>query len=587
MINVKDKVVDIPKLLPLNENRYMKCKYHNEPIKMYCETCEELICQHCTISKCHRKHKCKLITECYHKHHQEIQTNLATVKNKVADVNTALTNLMSEQREIIQQGDNIKNDICAQAQLIINLVKQSERQLVEQVDATVQQKIQVLAKQREEVEIVLNQLKSCEEFAEQSLKVGSELQVLGEKRNMVQVMTKVNQDVDLDAFQPAEKANITFTRYQKYDGIGELKSKTFGKSVLFKNACYVHNKSTITLNMQTYDGSPFSIPLSLMSCQLLSVDSSEPIACDINDNQSSNYDIRFTPHTTGKHQLIVRLDVDITDTPVFLHVIPSPEMTVSTIPNLNKPRGVVITKGEIIVAERDSHCITVLNMKGQKLRSFGTKGTQYGQFTNPRGVAISHDGHVLVTDEHRLQKLTYDGVCIASVGNKIGKAPLQFDTPAGITVHPTTGQIFIADTNNRRIQVLNNDLTYSHSFGNKGSALEQFNLLRDVMFDSKGYLYVVDNTIKKFTPTGQYISTFSSEGSNLKDPTSIAIGNNLVYVTQWGNRILVFDTNGCFVDSFGKSGSKEGEFNRPCDITVDSLGNLYISDTFNNRLVVL
>ena len=84
-----------------------------------------------------------------------------------------------------------------------------------------------------------------------------------------------------------------------------------------------------------------------MSCQLLSVNSSE---CDINDNQSSNYDIRFTPHTTGKHQPIIQLDVNITNNPVFLHVIPSP--------NLNKPRGIVNTKGEIIVAERDSHCIT-------------------------------------------------------------------------------------------------------------------------------------------------------------------------------------------------------------------------------------
>ena len=32
-------------------------------------------------------------------------------------------------------------------------------------------------------------------------------------------VTKVNQYVDLDAFQPAEKTDITFTRYQKYDGI--------------------------------------------------------------------------------------------------------------------------------------------------------------------------------------------------------------------------------------------------------------------------------------------------------------------------------------------------------------------------------
>ena len=80
-------------------------------------------------------------------------------------------------------------------------------------------------------------------------------------------MTTVNQDVNPVVFQPIEEANISFTGNQrlvdKYEGIGELKSKTFGKSVLVKSACYVDKKSTITLNLQTLDGSPLSIPLSL------------------------------------------------------------------------------------------------------------------------------------------------------------------------------------------------------------------------------------------------------------------------------------------------------------------------------------
>ena len=34
-------------------------------------------------------------------------------------------------------------------------------------------------------------------------------------------------------------------------------------------------------------------------------------------------------------------------------------------------------------------------------------------------------------------------------------------------------------------------------------------------------------------------------------------------------------------------GSGDREFMNPCGITVDSLGNLYVSDTYNHRLVVL
>ena len=578
----------------MNDDRNTKCNDHNEPIKVYCVTCQELICRDCTISQRHQNHKYKLVSECYPDHHQEIEADLTKVKTKVADVNTAVTNLFTRERDVTKQGEDVKKQIHTHSQLIINLVQQSERQLVQQVDTVVQQKIQLLTKQREEAETILKQLKGCEEFVEQSLKVGSQQQILREKQNMVQVMTTVNQDVNPVVFQPIEKANITFTSNQtlvdKYEGIGELKSKRFGKSVLVKNACYVGKKSTITINLQTQDGSPFSVPLSLISCELSSADDSQLISCDINETQSGNYDISFTPRTGGKHQFTIRLGgVNIPGSPFTL----SPGKPVNIISGLNRPHGVVITKNEeIVIAEWGANCITILNKEGKKVKSFRTKE---GQFTSPRGVAISHDGCILVTDNHRLQKLTFEGDCVKSVGSsETGNGPLQFDVPIGITVHPTTGQVFIADMNNHRIQVLNKDLTYSHSFGKKGSLREEFNNPYDVAFDNEGYLYVADSDnhcIKKFTSTGQYISTFSSHGSNpgqIKYPTSIIIDNNLLYVSELGNnRISIFDTNGCFIHCFGKSGSGEGEFSGPFGITVDSLGNLYVSDPGNNGIVVL
>ena len=181
------------------------------------------------------------MTESYPKHHQEIEADLTIVKRKIADVNTAVTNLITRERDDTKKGEDVKKQIHTQSQLIINLVQQSQRQLVQQVDTVVQQKIELLTKQREEAETVLKQLKGCEEFVEQSLKVGSQQQILREKQNMVQVMTTVNQDVNPVVFQPIEEANITFTSNQtlvdKYEGIGQLKSKMFRKSILVKNAC--------------------------------------------------------------------------------------------------------------------------------------------------------------------------------------------------------------------------------------------------------------------------------------------------------------------------------------------------------------
>ena len=264
-----------------------------------------------------------------------------------------------------------------------------------------------------------------------------------------------------------------------------------------------------------------------------------------------------------------------------------------TITGLRGPQGIAVCdNGDIVVAEYGAHCVTILNKEGKKVNSFGTKGTKERQFTNLRGVAISNDQHILVTDIHRLQKLTFDGVCVQSVGsNKRGSGQLQFNTPRGIAVHPTTGLVFVADSNNNRIQVFNSDLTYAHSITLHGDT--QFNKPYDVSLDSDGCVYVAEwgnHCITKLNTTGKYISRFGFRGiasGQLHYPSFLTINNNLVYVSEFGNdRVSVFDTKGTFLHCFGERGSGEREFDSPQGITTDTLGNLYVSDTDNNRLVV-
>ena len=177
---------------------------------------------------------------------------------------------------------------------------------------------------------------------------------------------------------------------------------------------------------------------------------------------------------------------------------------VKTITGLKGPYGIAVCdNGDIVVAEYAAVCVTIVNKEGEKVRSFGTKGTKVGQFTNPRRVVITNDEHILVTDEHQLQRLTFDGVCVQSVGSSMsGSGQLQFNYPMGIAVHSTAGLVFVADSHNNRIQVFNSDLTYAHSITLHGD--KQFNSLYDVSLDSDGCVYVAewsDHCITKLTTT--------------------------------------------------------------------------------------
>ena len=582
----------------ITKSALITCPKHNDPLKVYCETCRQVICRDCTFSKEHKTHNFELISECYPKHRQQIEASLDQVKHKMVDLNTAVTHLDATERKVIDKGEQLQEQINTHAQQIIDQVQRSRQHLSQQLHNIVKQKTQLLAAKRQQAQRLHTQLNTCQEMIEHGLKEWTEQQILTEKHTMINEMNSATQHVDPTVFQPIENADMKFTKKDTIEKeIGLITITTYGKATLKVLPCLAKQPSTATLTLQSQDGLPFSLPPSLISSTLSSPGDTHSVKCDITQTRlAGKYNITFTP-STRQDQLIVQLGgVGIPNSPFTLPVIPTPEMRgkpVNIITGLNGPLGIAVSDNrDIVVAERGAHSITTLNKAGKKLRSFGTKGTKEGEFTCPRRVAITNDGYILVTDDHRLQKLTTDGACVKSVGrSKSGSGRLQFNVPVGITVHPTTGQIFVADCYNNRIQVFNNDLTFSRTIAPTGN--KKFNYPYDVALDNEGYLYVAEysnHCITKLTTEGQYIKRFGSKGSapdQLSWPSSLTINNNLVYVSEEGNnRVSIFDTNGTFIHCFGKGRSGEGEFNVPRGITTDTFGNLFVSDTYNNRIVV-
>ena len=100
---------------------------------------------------------------------------------------------------------------------------------------------------------------------------------------------------------------------------------------------------------------------------------------------------------------------------------------------------------------------TVVSMWGADGGTTGRTGTAPGEFSNPVGVAVDASGNVFVVEygNHRIQKFSNDGTPIAQWGT-YGTAPGQFRYPQGIAV-TAAGDIYVADTNNLRIQILSAD----------------------------------------------------------------------------------------------------------------------------------
>ena len=264
---------------------------------------------------------------------------------------------------------------------------------------------------------------------------------------------------------------------------------------------------------------------------------------------------------------------------------------VKTIDGIKEPRHIAFaTTGEMVVCEWRANCMTVFDSSYRRLRSFGNTGSDESRLDRPLGVAISPDNTVFVASFHCVKKFTLEGQFIASVGS-LGSGQLQFNIPWAIAYNNTNNRVYVCDTDNHRITILNNDLTFHSSFGSKGQETGQFNMPEGISVDSKGNVLVADsynNRIQVFTASGRHLSsiTHTTPGQRLQEPISVAVGpDDWVYVVEFtANRVSVFDENGKYIKSFGKKGNKDGEFKGPYCIAVSDDGCVYVSDTENNRV---
>ncbi|MBT3761919.1 MAG: 6-bladed beta-propeller, partial [Candidatus Nitrosopelagicus sp.] len=105
-------------------------------------------------------------------------------------------------------------------------------------------------------------------------------------------------------------------------------------------------------------------------------------------------------------------------------------------------------------------------------------------------------------------------------------------------------------------------ITYSSQFGSEGSDNGQFDRPYSAAIDSSGNIYVTDSynhRIQKFDSSGNFISKFGSQGSGngqFQTPISITIDySDNIYVADHSNhRIQKFDSSGNFISKFGSSG---------------------------------
>lgn len=257
--------------------------------------------------------------------------------------------------------------------------------------------------------------------------------------------------------------------------------------------------------------------------------------------------------------------------------------------NFGECSGVAVDKNDNVwVFNRGKHPVIEFDKNGNMLQSWGD-----GTVVSSHGIRVDGDGNVWGIDVkgHVVIKYSPAGRVMMILGNRQGTPGKNdskdaFAEPTNIAFEPN-GDFYVSDGYvNSRVIKFNKNGEYITHWGQKGTGDGEFNLVHDVVRDSRGRIYVADRTnqrVQIFDGTGKFLGKWTNLGS----PWGLdyVARENAIYMCDGvNNRILKLNLDGEIQGVLSSYGKAQGKLDFAHSIAVDSGGAIYVAEIKNWRV---
>lgn len=222
----------------------------------------------------------------------------------------------------------------------------------------------------------------------------------------------------------------------------------------------------------------------------------------------------------------------------------------------------------------------------------GSTGRAPGQFVYPRGMAFDSARQCLhvVDKSGRIQRFDEDGRFLDAI------VLPKFDRgyPTGLSIEPTTGRLFVADTHEHRVLIYDSDGRLVGTFGSEGEDPGQMLYPTDVAFGPDGLIFVSEyggnDRIQVFDAEFEPLYAFGTFGfgpGEFNRPQSIeydAARDELVILDACNHRIVITDRLGNWKDVVGSAGRGRGNLSYPYGLVLNPDGSYLVSEFGNSRV---
>ena len=539
----------------LKRQPFCSQQFHEKKVaRFFCFQCEAFICQICTV-KDHRNHDFDLLDKAAHHEKDNILSGAKMIKNKKAELSEVIEQFDETIAKLENNIATAKRGILQAAEQMIAEIREREREAIETLETTRVTRLERINSAKQEVESLVKQMNQAAAFAENLVKRSSSTDIMQNKETLKKKFEELRR-VEVPKHHQTTFAKFTAASQQdlKLGIIQVIVDKANATKSTLKGldqTLQAGIEAELTLCPKTSEGKMSNQADLKDQVEFLIEPANDVTNVIVSEKEDGNLQLKFTPKVPGAYSIEVKINGD---------KLPTCPFTVQ-------------------VKERELVVVGELELKlfpGDTLRGL-------------YGIAVNKKGEIAVTDiGHCLYVFDKDGNCLRKKGRK-GENPGEFHYPGGVSYLNDT-EVLYADKGNHRIQQIDIQTgTVVKSFGECGAGKGEFMKPYDVCLDDEERIVVteyINNRIQVMSKVGESIFTFGDSGPEKLDcPSSCIPYKNMFLVSDTYNHcIKAFDQSGTYLYKFGKRGSRDGQFNYPYGMLIDSCNNLLLCDASNNRV---
>lgn len=294
--------------------------------------------------------------------------------------------------------------------------------------------------------------------------------------------------------------------------------------------------------------------------------------------EDGNQRIQRINAETGNHLLTWQPTPPGTFTPRAIAIDPRSEIFVTDSVNQRVLRASTFAANGNSLADGDAPRI---------IGSTWTPSTDAAHMQSPGYVYFDDDGKLWVADTANNRVLVFERNASGQLVSASAPPATGLTKPVGI-VRDDTNHVYVVDSGNNRIKHFDAALAAQPDIGGPGPGDGQFLNPRGIAFDKRpnALLYVADtdnNRVQVLQSNGTFVKSITTDGATpplaLKKPEDVAVDSDgNVFIADTGNKHVVkLNNTGVFSAKIVPSVSSLG-FKEPCGVSIDEHGQLIVTD---------